>query len=1598
MAELRIHDQSSIYFKSIRTGDTPKDINVKTPDKSGWLITDKTLQEILNNGANIASSQILKPDITETPLEHPEAYAEMLPIASYRTNDTFVGEHQATEWVASLVPDFSTIIDTTADPLFRDGWYPAVNEPNKKVYVKYRFISEDVCSPFSDALEFTTPSGGVAIPTLSVVEDGSTPLIKGSEFRLFGDLTGVNHIASSWRITKPDGTVIKDLPTNSEKLREYKVEEGLLQPETEYKISLIYHTNHPVFRRTRAAIGSYTTPASAIARPTLSFHTEEGRYEVRGTPFVVNSGTDRHKFTTWVVKNGTNAVIYTEENSKELTKLNLTGILEPDNDYRVTAIYIGDKSRSNEAAINFRTPTEENTDLNKLITLSKEAHGGVKLVMEKFKMPVAEKLLYLTWTMQNYNAGNQIAYEVRLDRDLDDKYDQPLVYDLQPADSWLKWLPNNELANPVIVLSAKGRIVGEKTVLNYSTQLPLRCDFDYKLGDMSIEDNDTLSPLVKIGAVSGADNGWIVKNKVVWELIRKSDGVKIQGQESTDFDKHRFINIDYATDYIARCWYFTNFGKYSKDFEFKSRPFTLPKPTVTVTGVGLGAKITATGANLNIPNHPEKSHGSTTWTLYSNAGTVLWQSIKNTTNLLSIDIPNNKLERATDYKVGVIFHSVDATIDSIESVVNYSHIGVTIYGKPEWLISGTLDNVLFRYNSAIMCKLAIDDGNGERVLTTSDSDARGVYITFKIHDGSSQVLSYGPFRFTDPYAAQIDVTKFVKYYKPEGYIPVVFIPSAISLDPSKTYKVTLDVDTYGVVNSISKNFTVKNNTKKDFMSVLISPLSIKYTDSLTYGNTANADKYKNSSTGGVFIGNGTGTPKLRTALLTDTTDPFFNANIDKRGTWTALRDYTGEWGNNTNRKKNNGDATNPANHFNWIAGQRVSKKGKLYEAKIDQAWNQYDPETDTSAWKEIKEDVALPSYVEILDCLGLNWGVGEGTNAFSYSDRKWSDGTSIGDVLATAGKYNAIKMISPTTKKVCFLIGAYSDDPNKQGITNMCWNDLVARQPEYTEVDRFTMRFGTELYYVRIPTKEELMLALDVDPFDQEFDSPDTSAIMKNYFYIQSPGVGAETVNVLSYDKDDTNKTLTYKDVPVNVKSRTGAVTFVLTPIPEGEEPYQTAMLNKLYPNMALPQGNLSWSTESLTEGPDTNYFPAGLKLAYDKFTDTGYFGRIPVGTFKSYKQLMSTYGVSGRTEHYDGTGTNDKDVKFYDMFYYHGLVVYIPNGAPWSNMSFDYCKSLGLLFGTNMGSYHSYVGDAKLEDSKDNWYRISGMNISRWNFTPTRSSDTSTLRSSGIPVYTKLNNNDIGWYLGDKSIYSDAYVKILKDLSGDTVHNNMYDKIKISGRLFDLKGNALSLVNINVNDTHRYNGEIQKDISLVNADGGNVQLRPNDLVRDGNNKIYIYNSDPSNTSSSFRPMLTLKPIDPGITNPIIFSGKVRSKCITRPYGWDRTSQLIPSYSVYNIRSIELALNVDLRGNPLNNNAKYTNEVLAGIVAPKAEENICIEYKTYEQKASANAYQLKVTFDNGKILYVFDALAGTGMSYADQDKTAPRIYRLSDLV
>ena len=725
MAELRIHDQSSIYFKSIRTGHTPKDINVKTPDRSGTLITDTTLRDILNSGANISNTQILKPDIRETPLEHPEAYAKLLPIATYRTNDTFVGEHQATEWVASVNEDFSTILDSTGDPLFRDGWYPAIDTAGTKIYVKYRFISNDVASPYSDSLEFTTPEGFVAIPSLSVVEDGATPLLKGSPFKLIGNLTGVNHTASSWSIIREsDNKVIKTLTMDTTKLTEWKVETGLLEPNTAYKVTLVYHTDHPVFSKTRIAIGTYKTPASAIETPTLTFSSADGKFVVNGTPFNVISGTDEHVFTSWIVRNSTSALVFSEPKSKELTSINLTGVLEPDNGYTIECTYKGSKSTSNTARLEFRTPSNANINLTKEITLKMLENGDLELTMAPFTQPVQENMLYLTWTLQDFNKKQ--AVEVRLDKDLDDKYGKELKYTI-PASSVKRYLGAattvDEDGSKYIEFSAKGRVVGEKSIANYSTILPLKVKLTIeKVGNWEVVDSTDMrvpelkAPLASVNGTNYANRTSAIESSfsygtywtktesdmsrlkqaslstfsildndayAIWDIYQgyNNSGKVVYGQEPS----YRYVysglrpdgtnsridtfklpaRLEDNTEYKVKVTYvYKDFGVYSIPETFTFNTSDIYYKVTSLNVDTSGEKPVATIERNN--NQAGMTFGNTSWYLYEQNGTKVWSSENNSANTTSITIDYGSFDPDKKYRVGCIVYGPDGVKHSPE--------------------------------------------------------------------------------------------------------------------------------------------------------------------------------------------------------------------------------------------------------------------------------------------------------------------------------------------------------------------------------------------------------------------------------------------------------------------------------------------------------------------------------------------------------------------------------------------------------------------------------------------------------------------------------------------------------------------------------------------------------------------------------------------------------------------------------------------------------------------------------------------------------------------------------------------------------------------
>ena len=314
------------------------------------------------------------------------------------------------------------------------------------------------------------------------------------------------------------------------------------------------------------------------------------------------------------------------------------------------------------------------------------------------------------------------------------------------------------------------------------------------------------------------------------------------------------------------------------------------------------------------------------------------------------------------------------------------------------------------------------------------------------------------------------------------------------------------------------------------------------------------------------------------------------------------------------------------------------------------------------------------------------------------------------------------------------------------------------------------------------------------------------------------------------------------------------------------------------------------------------------------------------------------------------------------------------------------------------MGTYHSYVGDAKLEDSKDNWYRISGMTVDRFNL----HNENTASRNNW-----ELRHNDIGYNSSNKSILTSAYLKILNGGSYPVTQDyGLWSMVCQEGSSFNIKDrNNISISSI-ASDNIIDRAELSKTVYRSKPDQGQTSLMGKSLLTlstGASGEIMVFGCN-LNGNTHFRPMLTLKPVDPGITNPIILSCRINAKLIDRNYGpnnqrfgWDRTIKFDPLYSAYSIKQTELVLNVDTKGNSTGNGIGAA-VVIAGIVPPKNDETICIEYRTQEAVESSNSYTLKVTFNNNKVLYIPDALVTTGASPLAQDKTQTRIYRMSDLV
>ena len=289
------------------------------------------------------------------------------------------------------------------------------------------------------------------------------------------------------------------------------------------------------------------------------------------------------------------------------------------------------------------------------------------------------------------------------------------------------------------------------------------------------------------------------------------------------------------------------------------------------------------------------------------------------------------------------------------------------------------------------------------------------------------------------------------------------------------------------------------------------------------------------------------------------------------------------------------------------------------------------------------------------------------------------------------------------------------------------------------------------------------------------------------------------------------------------------------------------------------------------------------------------------------------------------------------------------------------------------MGTYHSYPGDAKLEDSKDNWYRISGMNISRWNVSPIFNN-----WSTGRTNEYNLFSNNIGYLGNNKSVWSYCYAKILNYTTNPFSSYNTWSMIIPVGRAFTIKDRSIyegkTIASTNT-------GESGKNI-YIGTHSGNAALGIYSVFITAANNIASSGEYPPTTTIKFRPMLTLKPVSGGVIDKFTLKIQVtRYLTILRPSVLYRLGFAI-SFLEGNesiIAERKYGYRIGRHGLDLADSPEYVSRAVANqyIVATSPSEGIAVNV----EHGGVNIYdQIGCWWKliNGKCLYIpsFHSLPG----------------------
>lgn len=1344
MAELRIHDQSSTFYKSLRSRGTDVNVDLNLPDRSGIILTEKELMDILNRESKLNADAIMKPDITETPIDA-NGFAGPIPIATYKTSETFLGEHDRTEWIASDTSDFHRITDGSSNKIFKTSWYPNLTTSGEQVYVKYRFRSGNIVSPWSDTLAFRGTAQGIITPSITVEENGLEPAIKITPLAYYGTFPGIEHVSTSWVIEDEEGNKVVERPLDTVNKVKLVIEADVLDPKKEYTIYATQHTNvaQPAWAKSKTAIGEYVTPKSKVDRPVL-------RYDDSGDPKVIGSafsGEGAHLATEWMIYNDLGAKIAEfSYDTIKLTTFPMKDFVSQGRKYRITARYITAESKSPRGSVSIEIPAPSAGDISTVSGMNINAtteNRGMSISVIPFVSPVREDIQYWRYQVRlDISHGSPVTNvhyihsETDTSQEVEDSWNKALRKDLTPAQSWLAWFPNSDIVNPNISISGTSVRMGLKTEIRNRAQVQSKT-FDYVLGNATWEDTNTLNPLIKISDSTGADVAWMGYRGTEWTLSKKTGTTaegnpiltKVRVENSTDKSKHRLNALETDTEYRVTVVHKTNCFCFAKDYEFRSAAYIMASPVVAMEGSGKKWKIKSSGYSLTNYTGPNGQHGSTSYLVTKkNTGEKVWESLKDTVNKTAANIPESVLELGQEYNVRVIFHSA-AGHDSGATTVSFK---VPTY-------RANFDNINLEKRLKI--------GNQDYAMLNNFEFSIN---NFQVIDSETNTSVANDSLAKVDWTANINGKRIEKLQQTGGYV-------------------SFDFNNIDITNRfLSINVTAKCYSVNGLETTM---QYVTYQIWNPYIVTCNKYLFPWFKPEGFKIG-----------YVTDRCVWEFAARYENHSvTYYDLlsRRYMGD-----RDDSNNLIISKDGKRGEYYAGDFTSdgklklfcKKGKAYNDFYHYYWDKHHqaPRED-DLWRSGIRPLKLPTYNELLSKLHLSsspsktdYHADENAKTFFWNKYDYTFEIPSGDFMNTITPKNLdtfavnnsgedvdrmleryerdkdawdspynnqithyIQFYSPTSNRVCFITSFHALSS---------WLDILAAHPELVEGDVFTARFGGRLYYVRLPSKEEIIALAKTNQFDEwrhykreELNGKSITKQSPNDLFLQPNGKKIKIIYQARVQETP------WKSLNVTVEED-GRIDLpytyrlVLIPLEEDEAPYHLENLKRKYPNfdfldlLSKETGN---ETKTLKDGkiqifkviPQSVYLyfdahslhhnTGPRKYNYDFWMDVGYLGRIHHSLIKSYKNLMEGYGALPKTKLADGTGTESNDVQWYDVFYYHGTLGLIPNGAPWIGYTHKQLNDLGLLFGCDMGEHSKYCGDIlvkSIDKEAYNKIRISGL------------------------------------------------------------------------------------------------------------------------------------------------------------------------------------------------------------------------------------------------------------------------------------------------